>query len=165
MKLEWMGRNREFIRLLVKFVNLFSHNGSKSVSNRSGISVNAHQWQTLECIIEYEDENCNMVFLAKQLGLPKSTFSKHVNFLEKEGLVERYQRSDNQKDIIMKPSSKGMVFYLERSRIILEAAWKGPFSILDKLSEENLAVFVDFMSSMVADIEQENNKAIELFKL
>jgi DNA-binding MarR family transcriptional regulator len=80
MKLECMGRNRKFIRLLMKYMNLFSHYNEK-ISSSSGVSLNAQQWQTLECIIEYEDENQNMFFMANQIGVPKSTFSKNVKML------------------------------------------------------------------------------------
>jgi len=160
-----MGRNREFIRLLMKYVNLFSHYGNKTATTQSVISLTAQQWQTLECIIEYEDDVKNMVFMANQLGVPKSTFSKYVGLLVDQGLVERYQQTDNRKDIILKPTDKGRVFYKERSRIILEAAWSEPFTILEKFSDNEMEVLVEFMAKMVADLEPENNKARTLFKL
>ena len=131
-----MGRNREFIRLLMKYINLFSHYGNKTATTNSGISMTAQQWQTLECIIEYEDEMKNMVFMAGQLGVPKSTYSKYVGLLVKQGLVERYQYTGNRKDIILQPTEKGRSFYKERSHIILESAWIEPFAILEKFSNK-----------------------------
>jgi len=160
-----MGRYREFIGLLMKYVNLFSHFGSKVVTDKSGIKLNSQQWQTLECIVEYEDENKNMVFMANKTGLKKSTFSKFIKVLVKYGLVERYQRTGNRKDIILKPSEKGRIFYKERSQIILETAWHEAFTVLDKLSDENLAIIVDFMSKIIDDLEAKDNKVMELFKL
>jgi DNA-binding MarR family transcriptional regulator len=165
MKLEWMGRNREVIRMLMKFVNIFSHYENKIWTTNSGISINTQQWQTLECIVEYEDEHKNMVFMANQLGIPKSTFSKYVQLLVSYGLVDRYQHADNLKDIILKPSAKGLAFYQERSRIILESAWTEPFKALSKLSDEDLEIVVEFISKLIADLEPSNNKARELFKL
>jgi len=161
MKLEWMGRNREFVRLLFKYQNLFSHYDKKIPSN-SGISLNAQQWQTLECIIEHEDENRNMFFMANQIGLPKSTFSKNVKLLVDSGLVDRYQQSGNRKDIILKPSDKGSEYYRIHSEIIFERMWNIPFSVLDKLSDENLFLMEEFMSKMIAALEPEVR---ELYKI
>ena len=161
MMLEWMGRNREFIRLLMKYMNLFSNYNGKIPSN-SGVSLNAQQWQTLECIIEYEDENRNMFFMANQIGVPKSTFSKNVKLLVDSGLVDRYQQSDNRKDIILKPSDKGREYYKIHSNIIFIKGWKIPFSVLDKLSDENMLVMEEFMSTMIATLEPEVR---ELFKI
>jgi len=156
-----MGRNREFIRLLMKYMNLFSHYNEK-ISGNSGVSLNAQQWQTLECIIEYEGENRNMVFMANQIGVPKSTFSKNVKLLVDFGLVDRYRQSDNRKDIILKPSDKGLEYYKLHSEIIFEKGWKIPFSILDKLSDESMSTIEEFMSKMIATLEPEVR---ELFKI
>jgi DNA-binding MarR family transcriptional regulator len=161
MKLEWMGRNREFIRLLMKYMNLFSHY-DKKIPGNSGVSLSAQQWQTLECIIEYEDENRNMFFMANQIGLPKSTFSKNVKQLVDSGLVERYRQSGNRKDIILKPSDKGREYYRTHSVILFEKGWKMPFAILEKLSDEDMTVMEEFMLKMIATLEPEVR---ELFKI
>jgi len=161
MKLEWMGRNREFIRLLMKYMNLCYHYEKKTPGN-SSISMGAQQWQTLECIIEYEDENRNMIYMANQIGIPKSTFSKIVKQLVNFGLVDRYRQLGNNKNIILKPSDKGREFYITHSTILFEKGWKMPFTILDKLSDENMAVLEELMSKMIATLEPEVR---ELFKI
>jgi DNA-binding MarR family transcriptional regulator len=142
-------------------MNLFSHY-DKKIPSTSGISLNAQQWQALECIIEYEDENRNMFFMANQIGVPKSTFSKNVKLLVGLGLVDRYQQSDNRKDIILKPSDKGREFYKTHSEILFEKGWKIPFSVLDRLSDENMATMEEFMSKMIAALEP---KVKELLKI
>jgi DNA-binding MarR family transcriptional regulator len=165
MKLEWMGRYRELMGLLSKYVNIFSHFGDKNVAHKLGLRLTSQQFQILECIIEYEDENKNMMFMANKIGLKKSTFSKFIKVLDSYGLVERYQQNDNRKDIILKPSEKGRIYYKERSQIFLESAWKEAFAVLDKLSDENLAIFVDFMTKFIDDLDPKNNKAAELIRL
>jgi DNA-binding MarR family transcriptional regulator len=142
-------------------MNLFS-NYDKKISSDSGISLNAQQWQTLECIIEHEDENRNMFFMANQIGVPKSTFSKNVKLLVDFGLVNRYRQSDNRKDIILKPSDKGREYYEIHSEIIFEKGWKIPFSVLDKLSDDNMTTMEEFMSKMIATLEPEVR---ELFRI
>jgi len=39
------------------------------------------------------------------------------------------------------------------------------FCRLDKLPDESLAIFVDFMTKIINDLDQKNNKVVELFKL
>jgi len=152
MKLEWMGRNREFIRLLMKYMNLCYHY-EKRIPGSSGVSVSFQQWQVLECIIEYEDENRNMFFMANQIGVAKSTFSKNVKQLLEFGLVERYRQSGNNKNIILKPTDKGREFYKTHSVILFEEGWKTPFSILDKLSDENIAIIEELLSKMISSLK------------
>jgi len=160
-----MGRYREFVGLLCKYVNIFANLGNKAFTDKLGFRLTSLQFQTLECILEYEDENKNMMFMANKIGLKKSTFSKFVKMLVNYGLVERFQQKGNRKDIILKPSEKGRVYYKARSEILLESAWKGPFTVLDKLSDENLAIIVDFMKKTIYDLDPKNNKVVELFKL
>ena len=124
LKLEWMGRYRELIRMIIKYNNLFSRMSTEKMIDNSGSALTAQQWQTLECVIEYEDTNFNMASFAKQLGIPKSTFSKYVKYLVEQELVDKYQQSDNNKNIILKPTEKGRSLYKKNSAIILEAGWK-----------------------------------------
>jgi hypothetical protein len=65
----------------------------------------------------------------------------------------------------LKPSDKGRVYYKARSQILLESVWKEPFAVLDKLSDENLAIIVEFMKKAMNDLDPKNNKVVELFKL
>jgi len=159
-----MGRYRELLGLLKKYVNVFSPLENKVVIKKR-LRMTTQQWQAFECILEYEDENKNMMFMAYKLGIKKSAFSKLVKLLVNYGLVERYQQKGNRRDIILKSSEKGRIYYKDCSKIILESVWKGAFAVLDKLSDENLAIVVDFMTKVVDDLDPENNKAIELFKL
>jgi len=161
MKLEWMGRNREFVRLLMKYINLCYHY-EKKIPGSSDVSVSLQQWLTLECIIEYEDENRNMFFMANQIGVPKSTFSKNVKQLVDYGFVDRYRQSGNNKNIILKPSDKGREFYKTHSVILFEEGWKMPFAILDKLSDENMAIIEELLSKMVASLKPDVR---DLFKI
>lgn len=166
MKLEWMGRYRELIRMIIKYNNLFSRSNEKFLKNdRLGVRLSAQQWQTLECIIEFENTSENMITFAKKLGLPKSTFSKNVKLLVAQGLVDRYQHTNNRKNIVLKPSEKGRSLYDRNSAIILNSGWKTAFAALDGVSETELSQFVRFMELLADDLEPENNKVLELMKI
>ncbi len=160
-----MGRYRELIRMIMKYNNLFSRKLSEKAFDGYGISLTAQQWQTLECVIEYEDTNFNMAYFAKQLGLPKSSFSKHVQSLVERGLVERYQHTNNRKNVVLKPSEKGLALYRRNSAIILESGWKEVFAIMKDLRDEDLELMVKFMGAMAAELEPENNKVFALMKM
>lgn len=161
-----MGRYRELIRMLIKWNNLFSRSNSELIHDgRAGVKLSAQQWQTLESIVEFEDTSYNMIYLAKQLGLPKSTFSKHVKALAALGLVERYRRAENRKDIVLKPSEKGLALYKINSEIILNAGWKGAFDSLEALPDDSLAMMEKFMGMLAADLEPENNKVMKLLRI
>ncbi len=149
----------------MKYNNLFSRRLSEKAFGGYGLSLTAQQWQTLECIIEYEDTNLNMAFFAKQLGLPKSSFSKNVQSLVESGLVERYQHANNRKNVVLKPSEKGLALYRKNSAIILESGWKDVFAIMKDLRDEDLELMVKFMGAMAAELEPENNKVFALMKM
>jgi DNA-binding MarR family transcriptional regulator len=160
-----MGRYRELIRMIMKYNNLFSRRLSEKAFDGFGISLTAQQWQTLECIIEYEDTNFNMAYFAKQLGLPKSSFSKHVQSLVECDLVERYQHENNRKNVVLKPSEKGRALYKKNSTIILESGWKAVFAIMEDVPDDGLELMVKFMGAMAAELEPENNKVFALMKM
>jgi len=165
VKLEWMGRYRELIRMIIKYNNLFFRLNSEKFINNSKVKLSIQQWQTMECIIEYENTNSNMVFFARQLGIPKSSLSKNVAFLVANGFVEKYRQSDNGKNIVLKSTETGRSVYHQFSSLIYNEAWKEAFEVLDTISDENLDAFTLFMEKLAADLEPENNKIIKLMKL
>ena len=160
-----MGRYRELIRMIIKYNNLFYRINSEKLIDNSKIKMSAQQWQTLECVIEYEETNSNMTFFARQLGLPKSSLSKNVSFLVANGFVEKYRQSDNGKNIVLKSTEEGRSFYHQFSRLIYSEAWKEAFDVLETISDENLNAFTLFMEKLAADLEPENNKVLKLIKL
>jgi len=165
VKLEWMGRYRELIRMIIKYNNLFFRINSGKFIENSRVQMSTQQWQTLECIIEYEDTNSNMVFFAKQLGLPKSSLSKNVAFLVANGFVDKYRQSDNGKNIVLKSTETGRSVYHQFSHLIYNEAWKEAFEVLENISDKDLGAFTLFMEKLAADLEPENNKIIKLMKL
>ena len=136
MKIEWMGRYREFMKALVLHSNMTARVSSLSVEIGSGISLTPYEWQVFECILEHEDENVNMISMSNGLGVPQSTFSKIVQKLCRYGVVERYQTSSNRKNIILKGTEKGRSFYLNHSEQVLKDIFQPLFSGLDSLSDE-----------------------------
>lgn len=97
MELIWMKKHRRLIGQMIRFANTYTNMYNKASNFGTELEISPIQIQTLEYIIENEDSN--MTDLANKLGVPRTTFSKNVRTLEKQGLVEKFQRSDNKKDI------------------------------------------------------------------
>jgi DNA-binding MarR family transcriptional regulator len=164
MKLEWLGRYRELLRRQIRYNNIYARTCNDSIEDADGISLTAQQWQTLESIVEFEDENQNMVSLSALLGIPASSFSKQVRFLQNQGLVDKYQKKGNRKDIILKPTEKGRLCYQKRTSTI-KALWEERFSLLDRLSDEDLSLVEEYLGRMTEDIDPDNQGNVEIFKI
>lgn len=143
--LHWMGPYREVVRALIRYANLYSHFQPEKRTDGAAIPLSAQEWQTLECIYEFEDQFYNMAALADKLGIPASNFSKYVKTLESHGLIDRYRIKDNRKSIILKLSPAGKEFYLKRIQLIKEE-WASIFPLLDDLSAEEISAFVAFIT-------------------
>lgn len=144
MELQWMGQYREIVRALIRYANLYAHFQTDKRGDGIDVPLTAHEWQTLECICEFEDNMYNMAYLAKKVGIPASNFSKYVKTLTSLGLVERYRLAGNKKNIILKLSPKGKELYLKRSRLIL-TEWAPIFATLKDMPPEELNQFTNFI--------------------
>lgn len=144
MELQWMGQYREIVRSLIRYANLYAHFQTDKRTGGVDIPLSAQEWQTLECIFEFEDSMYNMAGLARKIGIPASNFSKYVKTLTSLGLVERYRLAGNRKSIILKLSQKGRDLYEKRSQLILKE-WEPIFSILETIPPEELALFTEFI--------------------
>jgi len=138
MELSWMGRYRKLVGQLIRYANIYVRGYNIELGGEENVFLSAQSWQVLGCIIEHEDDVLKMAELSRCLGMPQSTFSKYVKRLVEQKLVERYRKADNQKEIILRPSPFGKDFYCRRSVGLLEIGYKEMFSLLEKLSDEDL---------------------------
>ncbi len=152
MKLEWMGENREIVRGLMRYANLYAHNQADRFSSGEGAALSAQEWQTLECILEFEGENYNMATLAEKLGIPASNFSKYVKTLVEKGLVERYKRADNRKEIILLPSEAGRELYCKNSELIARE-WQPAFALLAQMTPADRERIQAFLEELARGID------------
>lgn len=137
MKIEWMGKYREFVATLFRSGNAYAQIVKQTtVGNK--VKFGPYEVQIMEHILEYGDKNKNMVWYARQLGMLPSTFSKYVKKLVEKGLVEKYHLSDNKKNIILKLSELGIEEYELYSKTAYELWFRDFFRLLDNLSEEQL---------------------------
>ncbi len=139
MKLEWLGRYRELVRALVYYSN--SSNKCVIASKRSGeFNLTQHEYQILEYLCEFEDENRIMADISQDLGIGQSSVTKAAKRLIQNGMVERFRLGSNQKNIVLKPTEKGKAAYGFTSSNVSYAFIRF-FQSLDSCTDEQLKVF------------------------
>lgn len=134
---KWMGRYRGFIGELVRHSNITS----KALSIKAdmdGIMMTPAEWQVLEYVVEHRYDDDRMIHISDTLEIPQSTFSRTVKTLCAEGLIEKYQMSNNRKNIILKPSERGLEFYKSNYKKIIPEGFKQFFASLESISDEDL---------------------------
>ena len=135
-----MGRYRPLIRAIVRNRNLFARAVNTKTENTGGdTSLTIQEWIVLEYVIENEDKEDSMVYIAERLGLAPSSFSKITHALCKSGLLAKYQMVGNKKNIIVRPTEEGRRFYLEHSAQLENTIFQEFFKELEGLSDEDLA--------------------------
>lgn len=164
MEVKWMGRYREIIRNIMRHGNLYARTYNVQLADGTGVTLSSLEWQAFECIVEFESEDYNMSVLSEKIGIPRSNFSKYVNTMLEYKLVERFQKVDNKKDIILKVTDFGKEFYRARSSYIADE-WEDVFDILDNFTEEQLAQVALFIEKLSESFDPHKTKVSKLKKI
>ena len=143
MSATWMGRYEELIRELVRHTNIVLK-GSQIKRDLAGKGVlfTPQAWQIMEYIIENSPDESNMSQIADTLQIPQSSFSRIVKYLEREGIVDRYHRTSNRKNVILKPTDLAMEIYNKNMDEIKGANFQRFFDALSKIDDDTLNTFV-----------------------
>ena len=132
----WMGRYRPLVSALVQHGNVCSH--ISRIELGSGIRLSSQEWQTLEYLIAYENEDLHMTAISRGLGIAQSSLTKYMNTLCRLKLVERYRIAGNRKSIIPKPTPAGRKLYAEAVEQIVGRNFIDFFRELESLPDESL---------------------------
>jgi DNA-binding MarR family transcriptional regulator len=147
----WMGKYRDLVELLIRMCNTYADRYMVQVYFNSDVLLSAAQIQTIEYLLEAPDEK--MIDLARRLGVARSTLSKGVQKLALKGLLEKYQKEGNKKDIYLRVTAKGRRTYEKYSRWVREQCFKPMFALADKTPKKYLGYFMDMMNSFCRDFE------------
>ena len=142
----WMGRYRALVSELMRFSNVAVKDSTEKHDIGDGILINNVEWQILEYIVEHNSDEEKMILISDKLGIPQASFSKAAKKLTDFGLLERFQRSDNKKDIILKPTDRARSIYSER--------FVGFFSALDSIDDADINTIIDAFVVLNNDIEK-----------
>lgn len=157
MNTEWMGRYRPLLAALVRHSNITQRSSGTRTMLTDEISLNAQEWQVFEYIIEHMEDDAYMNLISDRLGIPQSTFSKIVKALCLHGLVDKYLTSNNRKNIILRPSEKGLSVYQQHSQKVLSAKFEPFFEMLDSFSDEQIARFTDALDLLNSQLLKGND--------
>ncbi len=152
MELKWMGRYRELVRALIYYSNS-SNRGmfKKTLSPVNGIALSKPEYQILEYLCEFENENKIMANIAHDLGIIPSIVTKSTKTLVGHGLVERYHIVGNRKNIILKPTQAGRKMYIDCYTRDIEKLFIPFFNALEGLTDEQLKTVERAIYTLGAD--------------
>ena len=126
MKLEWMGAYRDIVGDFYRSANGYSQICKTELfGDKIRFSAEQHK---------------NMKWYAERLGLSQATLSKYVRKLVDKGLLEKYHREGNRKDIILMVSPLGLEEYERYSQQMKAAIFDELFHLLDSISPEELEI-------------------------
>lgn len=135
-----MGRYRELVRALVYYSNSSNRGTHAKVKSEFEYNLNQNEYQILEYICEFENENRIMTEIARDTGILQSMVTKATKRLVELGLVERYRLVGNRKSIILKPTDRGRQVYCKYAEGI-SGIFVPFFKSLEGFSDEQLKCF------------------------
>lgn len=159
MNIDWMGRYRPLVAALVRHANIVQRNLSKKTVLTNEISLNSQEWQVFEYIIEHMDDDAHMNLISDRLGIPQSTFSKTVKALCGYDLVEKYQTTRNRKNIILRPSEKGLKLYQIHASGVVSNNFESFFKALDCIADEDIEQFTFALDKLNAQLSCDSSDA------
>lgn len=136
-----MGRYRELIRALIFYSNSSNRTVLTSKHADDVFELTQHEYQILEYICEYENDNKIMADIAKDTGILQSNVTKATKRLVSLELVERYRLVGNKKSIILKPTALGKETYLQYVKNNIEKSFISFFYVLKDVPDEQLKIF------------------------
>ena len=139
MKLEWMGEYRDIVGDFYRSANGYSQICKMELFGDK-VRFSPYEVQIMEHILEYAEQHKNMKWYAERLGLSQATLSKYVRKLVDKGLLEKYHREGNRKDIILMVSPLGLEEYERYSQQMKAAIFRELFDLLDSMSPEERGI-------------------------
>ena len=148
MATTWMGRYRRLVEELVRHRNHYVRAVNSKTEENGDISISVLEWEMLEYIIEHDGEDFSMIRISEKLAIPQSSFSKFTRTLCGYGLLEKYRMVGNRKNIILRPTQKGIDFYNERVKDLMENVFGPFFKALDPLSDADVDRVADAITHL-----------------
>ena len=137
MGLEWLGKHRGIVGDFYRSANGYSQICKEEFIGEK-VRFSPYEVQIMENIMEHEQDNRNMKWFARQLGLTQATYSRYVGRLVRKGMVEKYHTEDNRKNIILRLSPLGQEEYARYAEYMLRFRFGPMLEYLDSLTPDQL---------------------------
>ena len=164
MDMHWMGRYRKLVMALVQHSNITMRGVGIKDRITDDIWLNANEWQILEYIIEHSEDDAHMNHMLEVLALPQSSFSKTVSLLCSYGLVEKYQTESNRKNVLLRPTEKGILVYKEKYSQLDNELFEVLFKSLDRFDDETIKGFSEALLAFNKVLKEDSDRRNEQAK-
>ena len=154
---DWMGRYRRLIETLVRHRNAFARVMNTKTEFQEQLSLSILEWEVLEYIIEHEADDSSMSRLSERLIIPPSSFSKITRTLCDLDLIAKYRMVGNNKNIILKPTEEGKLFYTAHSEKLQNTIFGEFFDALADFSDEELDRIARAVAALTPSTDAEKN--------
>ena len=161
MKLQWLGEYRELVEATICFANKYSSVHNKEFMGDK-VKFSFSEIQVVEYLLEKEEDKLKMAEVAKHLGISASMFTKQVNKLVKKGILQKYHRKDNKKDIVIQVTPLGKNVYQEYTDQIAKKTFGEMFEIGKELTKEELEIFTRMIRSLDSKINWKGKEPVIL---
>ena len=104
----------------------------------------------------------NMNMISERLGIAQSTFSKIVKALCAYGLVNKYQTTRNRKNILLRPSEKGLEVYRNNSASLNWNTFEAFFDELESFSDEQISALASALRQLNSRLSRSREPEAEL---
>ncbi len=156
--LEWMGNHRLFIKTLFYLFNIYARNYTQSYAlEGTYIDVSSAQIHTLEAIME-ADGKVKMSEIAADMGITRGTFSNNVKKLMDKQYIRKIHMADNQKDIFLTVTEKGLQAYDQYVQFINEGCFQHIFELWDTIPDEHQATFYQIINALSEAFKADGKK-------
>jgi DNA-binding MarR family transcriptional regulator len=154
--------NREIIEHFIRMVN--KYNTLEKIPARHGTRHNLYHSERHMLDMIGDNTGMNVTEFASAAGVTKGAISQLVTKLEKKGVVRRYKKSTNDKEVFLELTKSGKEVY-QKHQEINEQTMKPLFEELSKHSDEKVGFllnmfkwFNDFFDLSSKKMEEHHKK-------
>ncbi len=166
MEIDWMGRYRPLVAALVLHSNIVNRGQNERMDCGHGVMLTPQEWQVLEFIVEHDDAYFNMIEIARQIGIPQSSFSRIVKTLHDADLITKYRVAGNKKNVILRSSELGQEIYRGRATDINRDYFKVLFRELEPISDEDIKIFTKALNRFTRSLPTaKDSQEVELIEI
>ncbi|HAX53598.1 MarR family winged helix-turn-helix transcriptional regulator [Muricomes intestini] len=144
--LEWMSMYAEVMSPLMQFANKYARFSKIAAYYGTDIKLTTSDYQVIEKIYINEGRRMNMSTLAEELGITQSAFSKVVQRLKKNGIVEKYHTPGNRKDIILCVTAYGKKTYENYSAYVEKHVFEQIYQLIGTIPKEYIETYNKILS-------------------
>ena len=161
MELIWLGRYKGLVHALVHHSNCVARKAGVSIDRGMGVSLTSQEFQFLEAVIEHEDDVLILSAYATLTGISRSSLTLAAKKLESYGLVEKFKFANNKKNIILRPTEKGKMLYLQSCKETGEKTFSSFFDKLSFLTDDQLEKIADAIMALDIKISDGEDELIK----